>query len=431
MNKSLSTKIFIGLFSGLILGSIIQYLLSGFPVFDQYLVGTASAVGTMFVSLIKLMVVPLVFISIVTGVCELENSSSLGRLGGKISGLYLINTLLAITTALVITYFLQPGAGANLGVAASGSSALTEQGLPDIGTMIVQIIPTNPFAAFASGNMLQIIFMAIVVALAIKSLGQYAKPAQHAFSLANDIMMRLITMVMSLAPYGVFALMINLGATLDMNALSSVAGFVLICVSIMFFWIFVVYPLAVWALTGIKPSVFRAKTRELVLFSLSTASSNASIPVTTRTLVEKLGVSKALAGFGVPLGATVNMSGAAIYIAVAAVFATNAYGVHLDVADLVTIGLTVCLMAVGVGGVPGGAVVMIAVLIQQFGLPAEALAIIAAVDRINDMVCTSSNVVGDAAVITVVAGTEGELNHDHAKDINATTGNTEAATEVS
>ncbi|CAH0990882.1 Proton/glutamate-aspartate symporter [Sinobacterium norvegicum] len=420
MKKSLSHKIFIGLVSGLILGSIIQYMLAGIPIFDEYLVGTASAVGTMFVSLIKLMVVPLVFVSIVAGICELDSTSQLGRLGGKISGLYFANTVLAVVVAMVIAYILQPGSGANLGEAGAGASALTEQGLPNVGQMIVNIIPDNPIAAFASGDMLQIIFMAIVVAIAIKSLGDYAKPAQSGFAMANDIMMRLITMVMNLAPYGVFALMINLGATLEMDSIISVAGYVAIVVSILFAWILIVYPLAVWMFTGIKPSVFRAKTREQVLFSLSTASSNATIPVTTRTLVEKFGVSKALAGFGVPLGATINMSGAAIYIAVAAVFATNAYGVTLSPAELITIGATVCFMSVGVGGVPGGAVVMIAVLIQQFGLPIEALAIVAAVDRINDMVCTSANVVGDAAVVTIVAGSEGELDHDHAKDINAT-----------
>ncbi|MDX1267357.1 MAG: cation:dicarboxylase symporter family transporter, partial [Oceanisphaera sp.] len=224
---------------------------------------------------------------------------------------------------------------------------------------------------------------------------------------ANQVMMKLVGLVMTLAPYGVFALMISLGATLEANTLMSVAGYVGMVVLVLAFWILVVYPLAVWLTTGVKPSEFRKATREQLLFSLSTASSNATIPVTMRTLTEKLGVSRAIAGFGVPLGATINMSGSAIYITLAAMFAANISGTPIPAGDLLTVGVTVLLMSVGVGGVPGGAVVMAGVLLHQMGLPIEAMAIIMAVDRINDMFCTASNVVGDTAVNTIVAKMEG------------------------
>ncbi|SQD79377.1 dicarboxylate/amino acid:cation symporter [Moritella yayanosii] len=410
MDKSLSSKIFISLFVGLLLGTIVQYGFGAGSFLDTYLVGTATAVGTMFVSLIKLMVVPLVFISIVCGVCELKDIKSFGRLGGKTFFLYLLNTAIAITVALVVAMIVQPGVGANLAELGGTAVHLASTETPDIGQMIVNIVPSNPVQAFASGDMLQIIFMAIITGLAIQALDTKGGPVVNAFQIANDVMMKLVSLIMSFAPIGVFALMIQLGATLNGATLASVAGYVGLVVSLLVVWILIVYPLAVWATTGIRPALFRRQIREQLLFSLSTASSNATIPVTMRTLTDKIGVSKTVAGFGVPLGATMNMSGVSIYISIATVFAANAYGTPLQVADMFTMGLTILLLSVGAGGVPGGGIVMIGVLLTQLGLPIEALAIIAAVDRINDMFCTAANVVGDTAVNTIVAKSEGELN---------------------
>ncbi|MCC4265661.1 dicarboxylate/amino acid:cation symporter [Oceanimonas baumannii] len=407
MKGSLSTRIFTGLFVGLLIGSAIQYLFADVSLLNDGLVGLAEGLGGMFVSLIKLMVVPLVYISIVTGICELRDIASFGRLGSRTFGLYIINTILSIAAAILVGVIFQPGLGATLPHGASGAVELTTTETPDLGAMLVNIVPSNPVQAFASGDMLQIIFMAILTGLAIQGLGATAAPAARAFRMANEVMMKLVGLVMTLAPYGVFALMIGLGATLEANTLMSVAGYVAMVVMVLAFWILVVYPLAVWATTGIKPGVFRKATREQLLFSLSTASSNATIPVTMRTLTEKLGVSRAVAGFGVPLGATINMSGSAIYITLAAFFAANISGTPIPAGDLLTVGITVLLMSVGVGGVPGGAVVMAGVLLHQMGLPVEAMAIVMAVDRINDMFCTASNVVGDTAVNTIVAKMEG------------------------
>lgn len=407
MKGSLSARIFTGLFVGLLIGSAIQYLFADVSLLNDGLVSLAEGLGGMFVSLIKLMVVPLVYISIVTGICELRDIASFGRLGSRTFGLYIINTILSIAAAILVGVIFQPGLGATLPHGASGAVELTTTETPDLGAMLVNIVPSNPVQAFASGDMLQIIFMAILTGLAIQGLGATAAPAARAFRMANEVMMKLVGLVMTLAPYGVFALMIGLGATLEANTLMSVAGYVAMVVMVLAFWILVVYPLAVWATTGIKPGVFRKATREQLLFSLSTASSNATIPVTMRTLTEKLGVSRAVAGFGVPLGATINMSGSAIYITLAAFFAANISGTPIPAGDLLTVGITVLLMSVGVGGVPGGAVVMAGVLLHQMGLPVEAMAIVMAVDRINDMFCTASNVVGDTAVNTIVAKMEG------------------------
>ncbi|BDU36250.1 dicarboxylate/amino acid:cation symporter [Vibrio nigripulchritudo] len=409
MNKSLSTKIFIGLFAGLMIGTAIQYLFNGIAIMDTYVLGAAEGAGGMFVSLIKLLVVPLVYVSIVCGIVELKDITAFGRLGGKTFALYIFNTIIAITAALTIGMIVQPGAGANLAGTVSETIALTTTDTPDIFSLVVNIVPSNPVQAFANGDMLQIIFMAILTGLAIQALDSRGGPAIRTFKMANEIMMKLVGLVMSLAPYGVFALMIQLGATLDANTLASVAGYVALVVAMLVFWIFFFYPTVVGLATGISPKQFMRATREQVLFSLSTASSNATIPVTMRTLTEKLDVSKSVAGFGVPLGATMNMSGVSIYIALATIFVANAFGQPINSADIFTLGLTILLLSIGAGGVPGGGVVMVGVLLHQLGLPPEGLAIIAAVDRINDMFCTSSNVVGDTAVNTIVAKSENEI----------------------
>ncbi|RTZ16229.1 dicarboxylate/amino acid:cation symporter [Vibrio aquaticus] len=415
MDKSLSSKIFVGLFAGLLIGTAIQYLFSGVAIFDTYLLGAAEGAGGMFVSLIKLLVVPLVYVSIVCGIVDLKDITAFGRLGGKTFALYIINTIIAITAALTVGMIFQPGADANLAGTISETVKLTTTETPDIFSLVVNIVPSNPVQAFANGDMLQIIFMAILTGLAIQALDSRGGPAIRTFKMANEIMMKLVGLVMSLAPFGVFALMIQLGATLDANTLMSVAGYVALVVAMLVFWIFVFYPTAVGIATGTSPKTFLRATREQILFSLSTASSNATIPVTMRTLTEKLKVSKSVAGFGVPLGATMNMSGVSIYIALATIFVANAFGQPINTADVFTLGLTILLLSIGAGGVPGGGVVMVGVLLHQLGLPPEGLAIIAAVDRINDMFCTSSNVVGDTAVNTIVAKTEGEIGKEEAE----------------
>ncbi|MGL5667784.1 MAG: dicarboxylate/amino acid:cation symporter [Shewanella sp.] len=386
------------------LGTLVQYFLNDIGFFSGNLVELAGGVGTMFVNMIMMLVVPLVFVSIVCGVCELQDLKSFGRLGGKTFGFYIINTLVAISTALLVVLLLDPGKGVDM--SSTDGVAITATELPSLMALLIDIVPRNPVAAFMSGNMLQVIFMALMLGGVIKSLGEHVAGAVQGFQTANKIMMKLISVVMSLAPYGVFALMFKLGATLDAAVFMSVLEYVVIILALLLLWIFVVYPLAVGFFTPISAKSFREKTQEQVLFSLSTASSNATIPVTMRTLTEKLGVNRAVAGFGVPLGATMNMGGVAIYITIAIFFVANAFGMPITSEQLPSLLFSIFLLSVGAGGVPGGGMVMIGVLIHQMGLPIEAFAIVAALDRIIDMVLTSCNVVGDTAVLTIVDQTE-------------------------
>ncbi|MCG9713411.1 dicarboxylate/amino acid:cation symporter [Shewanella insulae] len=404
MTKSLSTRIFIGLFSGLILGSIVQYFLADVGFFSGTLVEVASGLGTMFVNMIMMMVVPLVFVSIVCGVLELDDLKSFGRLGGKTFGFYIINTLVAIFAALTVALLLKPGLGVDMTGGTGAEITATE--LPNLMQLIVNIVPSNPVAAFTSGNMLQVIFMALLVGGVIKAMNGAVPLLQQGFTEGNKLMMKLISVVMQLAPIGVFALMFKLGATLEASLFLSVVEYLVVILSLLLLWIFVVYPWAVSLFTPVSAKTFRAKTQEQILFSLSTASSNATIPVTMRTLTEKLGVKRAVAGFGVPLGATMNMGGVSIYITVAIFFVANSFGAPIAMEQLPALLFSIFLLSVGAGGVPGGGMVMIGVLIHQMGLPVEAFVIVAALDRLIDMVLTSCNVVGDAAVLTIVDATE-------------------------
>ncbi|WP_041510109.1 dicarboxylate/amino acid:cation symporter [Shewanella sp. cp20] len=412
MTKSLSTRIFIGLFSGLILGSIIQYFLADVGFFSGTLVEVASGLGTMFVNMIMMMVVPLVFVSIVCGVLELDDLKSFGRLGGKTFGFYIINTLVAIFAALTVALLLKPGLGVDMTGGTGAEITATE--LPNLMQLIVNIVPSNPIAAFTSGNMLQVIFMALLVGGVIKAMDGAVPLLQQGFMEGNKLMMKLISVVMQLAPIGVFALMFKLGATLEASLFLSVIEYLVVILSLLLLWIFVVYPWAVSLFTPVSAKSFRAKTQEQILFSLSTASSNATIPVTMRTLTEKLGVKRAVAGFGVPLGATMNMGGVSIYITIAIFFVANSFGAPIAMEQLPALLFSIFLLSVGAGGVPGGGMVMIGVLIHQMGLPVEAFVIVAALDRLIDMVLTSCNVVGDAAVLTIVDATENAHEEEQA-----------------
>lgn len=401
---TLSTRIFIGLFSGLLLGTLIQYLFSDINFLAGSVVDIATAIGTMFVNMIMMLVVPLVFISIVCGICELKDMTSFGRLGTKTFGFYLLNTVFSIGAAFAVVMLLQPGQGIDMRSATGANIVATE--LPDLMALIVSIVPSNPIAAFTSGNMLQVIFMALLLGGVIKSLGQSAQAAVNGFVVANKIMMKLISVVMQLAPIGVCALMLKLGATLDAELFTSVLQYLGLIIGLLTLWVFVVYPAAVGLFTQTSAKTFRQKTREQILFSLSTASSNATIPVTMRTLTDKLKVSRSVAGFGVPLGATMNMGGVSIYITVAIFFIANAFGAPITYEQMPTVLFSIFLLAIGAGGVPGGGMVMIGVMIHQMGLPIEAFAIVAALDRLIDMILTSCNVVGDTAVLTIVDQTE-------------------------
>ena len=404
---SLTSKILIGMFSGLLLGSFISFFgLEANQFIKIYLIdGFLYIGGQVFISLLKLMVVPLVFFSLTSGVSSLDQNLSLGRIAGKTLGLYLTTTAIAITIGLTIAVLFNPGN--NLDLETSISLSIPES--PNIKDIILGIIPSNPIKAMADGNMLQIIVFSILFGIAIRSLGDSVKIIKDAVNSITEIVLKLVMFIINIAPYGVFCLMSVLFAEKGLTVLGDLSFYFFIVVSALLLHGFLTYSLLLILFVKVNPLKFFNKIKSLMLFAFSTSSSNATIPVTLRTVIDNIGVNRKIASFTVPLGATINMDGTAIMQGVATVFIANAYSIDLLFVDYLMVILTATLASIGTAGVPGVGLIMLAMVLNQVGLPVEGIALIIGVDRLLDMLRTVVNVTGDSTVSTIVANSENQL----------------------
>ncbi len=403
----LTAKIIIGMVSGLALGVILNHV--SLPFIDTYIVdGLFQMIGKMFVNALKMLVVPLVVFSLLCGVVGIGDISVLGRVGGKAFVLYISTTAIAIVTAISLALLIGPGAGFTMeGVDASG---IKGKAAPSVWDVFANIVPSNPIQAFANGEMLQIIFYVIIVGTAALMLGKQSEGFVRACEYMNDLMMKVVTIVMHFAPYGVFALIARTFAQQGIDLFIPVLAYVVTLVAALAIHLFIVLMLILKILTGLSPRIFLEKIRPATLFAFSTASSNATIPVTLRSVTERVGVNNSVASFTIPLGATINMDGTAIMQGVATVFLANVYGISLGVSGYVTVILMAVLASIGTAGVPGVGLVMLTMVLDQVGLPIEGIALILGVDRLMDMLRTAVNVSGDAVVTTIVASSEGKVD---------------------
>lgn len=362
--------------------------------------------GQIFVASLKVLVVPLVFVSLVCGTCQLQGQSSLGWLSLKTIALYLLTTAIAISIAIIAAELLQPG----MGIAMTTSADFVAPTPQPISQVFINIFPDNPVKAMADGNMLQVIVFAILIGLAISRSGQNGDRLAQQFNDWNEIMMTLVTLLMKLAPYGVFCLLFSLFAKQGIGVIGDLALYMGTVLLVLAIHTFCVYPALLKVLTGLPPFIFLRKMRSTQVFAFSTASSSATIPVTLRTVEQRLGVNNRIASFTVPLGATINMDGTAIMQGVATVFIAQAFGLELGLTDYLLVVATATLASVGTAGVPGVGLVTLAMVLQQVGLPVEGIALIIGVDRLLDMVRTAVNVTGDASVSCIVAKSENAIN---------------------
>jgi len=404
---SLTSKILIGMFSGLLFGSIISSLgLESNQYIKVYLIdGLLYIGGQIFISLLKLMVVPLVFFSLTSGVSSLDKNLSLGRIAGKTLVLYLTTTAIAISIGLTLAVLFNPGN--NLDLETSISLSIPES--PNIKDIILGIIPSNPIKAMADGNMLQIIVFSILFGIAIRSLGDSVKLIKDAVNSITEIVLKLVMFIINTAPFGVFCLMSVLFAEKGLTVLGDLSFYFFIVVSALFLHGFLTYSLFLILFVKVNPFKFFNKIKSLMLFAFSTSSSNATIPVTLKTVVDNIGVNRKIASFTVPLGATINMDGTAIMQGVATVFIANAYSIDLLFVDYLMVILTATLASIGTAGVPGVGLIMLAMVLNQVGLPVEGIALIIGVDRLLDMLRTVVNVTGDSTISTIVANSENQL----------------------
>lgn len=404
---SLTTRIMIGMVAGVVVGLIFNQIDSAF--INTHVVGGFFAmIGKMFVNALKMLVVPLVVFSLICGVLGIGDIRILGRVGGKAFVLYMMTTAIAIAVAIGIASLVGPGAGFNMeGVDTGG---IVGKEAPSVWQVFANIVPTNPVAALANGEMLQIIFYVIVLAVAALMLGEISKPFARACEYMNELMMKIVGIVMSAAPYGVFCLIAKTFTEQGPELFVPVLAYVGTLVGALFLHLFVTLMIILKAFSGLNPITFMKKIRPAQIFAFSTASSNATIPVTYRCVTERIGVDNSVASFSVPLGATINMDGTAIMQGVATVFLANVYGVDLGLSGYLTvIGMSV-LASIGTAGVPGVGLVMLTMVLGQVGLPIEGIALILGVDRLMDMIRTAVNISGDAVVTTIVAKSENKID---------------------
>ena len=399
---------------GISLGALLQWLaLPQDHLFNAVVLnGFIDGGGRIFIALLKMLVVPLVFVSLVCGAASLGDTGSVGRLGGKTIGLYLVTTAVAVSLAMLIALTTDPGLGGESASGMASASPFEPKTAPSVKDTFVTVVPSNPIAAMADGKMLQVILFALLFGLALSKAGASGEKLRGFFSDLNDVMMRLISMIIALTPIGVFCLMTQLGATLGLAEIAKVAMYFATIVIALLVHASLVYPLLLKTLTGLNPLVFLRKMREALLVAFSTSSSGATLPVTLRTVEHKLGVQNNVASFAVPLGATINMDGTAIMQGVATVFIAQFYGIDLGLSALLTVVLTATLASIGTAAVPGVGLITLTLVLDQVGLPVEGIALIIGVDRLLDMLRTAVNVTGDATVATIVASSEGQLDRE-------------------
>ena len=411
---SLTNRILLAMVAGIATGSIINLLMHSGGVgqglkdlVDLYLVGGLfDVVGRIFVASLKLLVVPLVLVSLICGSSSLGDSARMGPIAVKTLCFYLATTAIAISLALFFAVLVSPGNGIEM----AGSAAFQARQAPPLGDVLVDIFPSNPVRAMADGKMLQIIVFALLFGYAISHAGGPGRRLASFFRDMDAVIMKMVEILMLLAPYGVYALLSKLFATLGIGAILDLAAYVFTVIGVLLLHALGVYSILLRTFTGLSPRMLLRKMRPIWAFAFSTASSGATLPITLRTVEKRLGVHNSVAGFTVPLGATINMDGTAIMQGVATVFIAQVYGVDLSVADFMTVILTATLASVGTAAVPGVGLITLALVLEQAGLPVEGIALIIGVDRLLDMVRTAVNVTGDTTISIIVAKSENQFD---------------------
>jgi Na+/H+-dicarboxylate symporter len=415
---TLTSKVLWAMLLGIIVGLVINLTGLNAPesFTNEYVVGGLFyVIGKLFITALKMLVVPLVFFSLISGVFGIGDISKLGKVGAKSFVLYMITTALAIAMAIGLAAIIIPF----FNTAHAQTSDFIGKEAPPLSDVLINIIPSNVVDAFASGNMLQIIFFSILLGISLLMVGKKAKGIAEGVEVMNEAMMNMVNIIMSVAPYAVFALLAKAVAELGLDLLAQLAVYVAVVISALLLHLFGTLMVILKLFSKLSPTMFLKKIRDAQIFAFSTASSNATIPVTLRSVTKRMGVDNSVASFTVPFGATINMDGTAIMQGVATVFIANIYGVELGMSGYLTVILMSVLASIGTAGVPGVGLIMLSMVFVQVGLPVEGIGLILGVDRLLDMTRTAVNVTGDAVVTCIVAKSEDELCEKTFKDEEA------------
>ena len=398
----LSTIIFISLISGALLGVLIHYYVPSGYFKDTILVGGIFyVVGQGFIRLMQMLVVPLVFCSLVCGSMAIGDTKTLGKVGVKTIGFYLCTTALAVCVALATALVVNPGHG--IALDAVEKSEVTAAETAKFADTLLNIIPKNPIGAMANGDMLPTIVFALFVGVLLAKLGGKASTVSNFFSQFNDLMMEMTMAVMKLAPIGVFCLIAKTFSEIGFSAFLPMLKYMGSVTFALAVQCFIVYQILLFVFTRLNPMKFLKKFAPVMMFAFTTATSNATIPMSIDTLSKKMGVSKKISSFTIPLGATVNMDGTSIMQGVAVIFIAQVYGISLTPAQLLIVVATATIASIGTAGVPSVGLVTLAMVLNSVGLPTEGIALIMGIDRILDMMRTAVNITGDAVCTTIVS----------------------------
>ncbi len=398
----LTTKIFIALLLGVVAGSLIHYVMPAGALRDDIIVGGVFyVIGQGFIRLMQMLVVPLVFFSIICGAAAIGDTKTLGSVGLKTIGFYLITTALAVTVAITSALVVCPGIGVDLSSVVKSEVAAAEP--TTLADTLLNIIPKNPVGALAEGSMLQIILFALIIGIILAKLGDRVETISNLCSQGNAIMMEMTTMIMGLAPVGVFCLIAKTFATTGFESFIPMVKYMLNVLGALVIQCFGVYMILMFLFTRLNPIKFIKKWIPVMSFAFSTATSNATIPLSIETLADKVGVSKKISSFTIPLGATINMDGTAIMQGVAVIFTAQIFGIDLGMADYLTVIATATLASIGTAGVPSVGLITLTMVFNSVGLPVEGIALIMGIDRILDMARTAVNITGDAVCTIIVS----------------------------
>ncbi|WP_291843640.1 dicarboxylate/amino acid:cation symporter [Maricaulis sp.] len=375
-------------------------------------------VGTLFIRLIRMMIVPLIFSTLVAGIIAMGKPSKLGTLGLMTFGMYLATTFFANIIGLVMGTVMRPGAGVDLSAASAEPVSFGEA--PSLIDRLLSIVPENPVAALADGDVLAIIFFALLVGIGIIATGAAGKPLGDFFNSASDVILKVTHYVMEIAPFGVFSLVAYTTVSQGVEALQAILTLILAVYLGLFIHAVVTYGFIIRIVLNLPLVRFFRGMTDAIAVAYSTASSSATLPVTIAAASDNLGVKKSVAGSVLPLGSTINMDGTALYLGILALFTAQAFGYDLTFGNYLMIAFTAAIVSIGAAGIPSASLFLLATVLSTFGVSAEHTAIIVGfilpVDRIMDMARTAVNVTGDAAVATAVAKWEGELDEERFRE---------------
>ncbi len=390
-------KILAGLALGILAGALLGESASVF-----------KPLGDIFINAIMMLIVPLVFSTLIVGITSMRDPQKMGRIGARTIGLYLLTTAFAISIGLLLSTLLQPGAGVNISF--DGSVDASEA--PTLASILIDLVPRNPIDALANGNILQIIVFAIGLGISLTLIGEKGEPLVVVFDSFAEAMYKLTGIVMAFAPFGVFGLIAHVSGQYGLEILLPLAKLIGVVYLACALHVLVVYSGFISLLGRLNPARYLQGSLDAMMVAFSSASSAGSLPVSIRCAQQNLGVSEGVSGFVLPVGATINMDGTALYQGVVVLFIAQMLGIELSLVDYGMIVATGTLASIGTAGVPGAGLIMLSIVMAQIGLPLEAIAVVAGIDRILDMARTSVNVAGDIMVTTLVGKSEGELNLD-------------------